>query len=113
MKLQGLDKLFRNMQTFSDKALVRVGEGLGRAIAEAENTAKLTAPWTDRTGNARASITGSGPVTKGGTIMTALAIGMYYGVYLELCYQGRYRVVWPTLEWIRTRVPNHLKGVIK
>lgn len=112
MKLNGVDLVQRNLEAFGKTSVLKVADGMERAIAEAESTAKIGAPWRDRTGNARASITGSGPEIEPDKITTALCIGVYYGVFLELCHFGKYRIVWPTLEWIRTRVPNYLRGVI-
>jgi hypothetical protein len=97
------------MDKYTDTMMRKASDGMGRAIGEAENYAKQTAPWTDRTGNARNSITGSGPITEDGTIKTALAIGMFYGLYLELSNGGRYRVVWPVIEAIGSQLPKYLR----
>lgn len=112
MKLIGVDTFKRNLDAFDKSLILKVAERMEMAITEAENTAKIGAPWRDRTGNARASITGSGPEISSDKIVTALCIGVYYGVFLELCHFGKYRIVWPTLEWIRTRVPLYMKGII-
>jgi hypothetical protein len=113
MKLEGVDQVKNNLNRFVDRSLKETANVLGKAITECENTAKRQAPWTDRTGNARNSITGSGPVTEANNVKTALSIGVFYGKYLELCRGGRYRIVWPTLEWIRPRVGEYMKGIMK
>lgn len=65
--------------------------------AEAEGWAKDNAPWTDRTGEARASIYGRGLKEGKDTIAGYIGIVVYYGVFLELAHQGKYRIVRPTL----------------
>jgi len=112
IKFEGVDLVQRNLDSFGKTTITKIAGGMEQAIAEAESTAKIGAPWTDRTGNARNSITGSGPEIDNSKITTALCIGVYYGVFLELCYFGKYRIVWPTLEWIRARMPDYFKNVI-
>lgn len=112
IRLEGIGEVNANLDKMEKGVINNVAEAMEMAITEAENSAKMNAPWTDRTGNARNSITGSGPEIKQDIITTALCIGVYYGVFLELCHNGKYRIVWPTLEWIRTRMPSYFKNVL-
>lgn len=59
--------------------------------------AKQTAPWTDRTGNARQSLTGIAVKTATG-IVIYLAGLMSYSIFLEVANGGRYQVILPTME---------------
>ena len=108
MRLEGVENVKNNIKKYGDQTINKLADGLGMAITEGENTAKNTAPWTDRTGNARNSITGSGPTVSSDRIRTALSIGVHYGKYLELCNFGKYRIVWPTLEWLATRINTYI-----
>jgi hypothetical protein len=63
---------------------------------------KLKAPWTDRTGQARASLNGStahegsGPL--GFTRHTiTFAHGKDYGIWLEIANSGRFQIIMPTV----------------
>jgi len=62
-----------------------------------ESAAKAEAPWTDRTGNARQGLFSVSDI-EGQRVILYLSHGVEYGVYLELCNQGRYAIVLPTLE---------------
>jgi len=108
MKMQGVTLVQKNLKKYGNDAIKKVAKGLEIAITEGEATAKHTASWQDRTGNARNSIIGSGSVIMNDRIRTALSIGVFYGKYLELCHFGKYRIIWPTLEWLGTRLKTHL-----
>lgn len=76
-----------------------------------EADAKENAPWTDQTGNARQSLHA---FTKGlgeEAVELYLAHGMDYGKYLELRWQGKYAIIWPTLEQHIPAVEKMLKMV--
>lgn len=63
-----------------------------------ENYAKEYAPWTDRTANARQSLHAFVEELADDAVRLYLAHGMDYGVYLETKYQGRYAILWPTIQ---------------
>lgn len=112
-KLHGLETIKANIDRFGNDVIRKVEMALEYTIAESENEAKRKAPWTDRTGNARNSITGSGPSNDGKNLVASLSIGVFYGKYLELCNQGRYRIVWPTLEgFSRQTLINKLQSIL-
>jgi hypothetical protein len=71
-------------------------QGMHVKVANDENRAKNSRPWTDRTGQARASITGTVEVTSD-SIVGALAIGAYHGIFLEKANGGKYAIIWPTV----------------
>ena len=59
--------------------------------------AQANAPWNDITGYAREGL--SINVTASGLVaILTLYHTMYYGVYLELRWGGRYAIIMPTLE---------------
>lgn len=59
--------------------------------------AQANAPWNDITGFARAGL--SINVSREGAIITlTLYHTMYYGIYLELRWGGRYAIIMPTLQ---------------
>ena len=110
--LQGISDVKNAMNNWSMQMMKQAENGLGAAIGEAEAQAKRSAPWTDRTGNARKSITGSGPEVSPTRMRAALAIGMYYGVYLELSNGGKYRIIWPTVLQVGSRLPDYLRRAV-
>lgn|GEM_PF-988540 len=59
--------------------------------------AQANAPWNDITGFARAGL--SINVSRDGALITlTLYHTMYYGIYLELRWGGRYAIIMPTLQ---------------
>lgn len=62
-----------------------------------ENHMKTTAPWTDRTGNARNGLAARA-YAEGDEIGIVLYHQVDYGVYLETRFGGRYAVIQPTID---------------
>lgn len=86
----------RNLGAFGRSSISRAKTGMQVKVANDENRAKSNRPWKDRTGQARASITGSYDVD-GDNIIGALAIGADHGKFLELARGGNYAIIWPTV----------------
>jgi len=62
-----------------------------------EDYAKDNAPWTDRTGDARAGLTAE--VSRDGdAIVMELYHTVDYGLWLEVIQNGEYAIIMPTLE---------------
>jgi hypothetical protein len=109
LKITGVKEMQKNMDNATERVVGRIVVAMEMAKIEMENTAKDTAPWTDRTGNARNSITGSGVEKDKDVLKIGLAIGVDYGKYLELCHFGKYRIVWPTIEWMGNKLPSLIR----
>ena len=71
--------------------------------AEAEQTAKMNAPWTDQTGMARRMLKGK-VIDDGNSLGIELAHRVEYGPALELNNDGKYAILKPTIEGMRQRV---------
>ena len=85
---------------YGDKVRVAV-----QAVAEYFATliqadARISAPWTDRTGNARSGLFAVAERAASDVVEVYLSHGhtINYGVYLELSRGGRYAAIMPTLE---------------
>lgn len=76
-----------------------------------ENHSKQNRPWTDRTGNARASIYGL-PDVEGQNLVIYHGILVDYGVFLETANGGNYRVIKPTIDKYKNIWIRRFKGVI-
>lgn len=78
----------------------------------AESYAKLNAPWTDQTTNARNGLTAKSGRT-GKTHWLVLAHRVPYGIYLETRWAGRYAIIMPTLiDEIGPSVMQTLQGIL-
>ena len=100
-----------NLNLLDQKVHKRAESIMDYTMTDAEGYAKRTAPWHDRTGNARKSIA---HLTKSFAelIVGVLGIGVFYGKYLELSNQGKYRVIRPTIDVYRNKLLQNLKEII-
>lgn len=97
------DGFFAGLEGFRRKTLASVAACGADSARMMEAFAKHSAPWTDRTGNARATLRGvsgwGGPA--GNASDTTFTVGvegqMPYSVYLELGFDGRFSVLSPTV----------------
>ena len=83
----------------------RMRENLRAAVIELMNqyggriqqAAQEGAPWTDRTGHARGGL--STTVQPGGDVIKLILFHTAtYGIWLEVRWGGKYRIIMPTLE---------------
>lgn len=95
--------LLAGLEKFRESTLDSIA-GCGADFARAmEDSARQGAPWTDRTGNARATLKGvCGWADPAGipsdTVFTVGVEGqMPYSVYLELGFDGRFSILSPTV----------------
>jgi hypothetical protein len=77
-----------------------------------ETHAKKTAPWTDRTGNARQTLFSVSELAED-VVRLYLSHGMEYGVYLELRHAGRYAVILPTLQAHYGQIGSMLQDIFR
>lgn len=113
LKISGIDQINLKMVNLDTKTKASMRETMSAVMAEAEREAKSTAPWVDRTGNARNSISGRILKENDTSIEGVLSIGVDYGKYLELRWGGRYRVIQPVIEWSATRVSLWASNLLK
>ena len=72
--------------------------GTAAVAEEMEAYAKQNAPWTDRTGNARRTLSGFVMQEDESTLLIGLAGHMPYSPQLELNYAGKYKIILPTVD---------------
>jgi hypothetical protein len=84
-----------------------------RWAPELENYARANAPWTDRTGNARAALHAEPTLEPGRLVKLEIIHGVYYGFYLEgwnpvanraMLAGGRYQILEPTLDYFAVQI---------
>lgn len=84
------------------------------AAARMEAEAKRNAPWTDRTGLARQTITGfSKWKWEGGKLRMGVAGNMEYSAYLEFANEGKNAVLWPTLRNNEQAIREQMRKVVR
>lgn len=89
----------------------RVAEARG---AEAEQWMKETAPWTDRTGNARAGL--HVEVTQAPAVLAELTFAhgedVPYGIWLEIANQGRFAIIAPAVDYWGSRLMQDVQRIV-
>jgi hypothetical protein len=89
-------KLKANLDSFDERANRAIEAAFEYQAPRSEARMKVSAPWTDRTGNAR-----SGLFTRTRHARTLhellLSHGASYGIYLENRFSGRYSTVRPEI----------------
>ena len=106
----GFDEIITNIGLLEQRIEDRA-EWAGRLTgSQMQSYAKQNRPWTDRTGVARASLSGTSE-KQGDRIRVVLSIGPYYGVFLELANGGKWRIIVPTVNRYRQTLLDNLKAV--
>jgi hypothetical protein len=111
IKLDGIEEVVDRLGVVGRATLDNAIGAAKVTAANMENYAKQNREWTDRTGNARRSITGSSE-SKTGAVVVYLAIGVDYGPPLELGFGGRYAIIRPTIDVYRSKYLEEYKGIL-
>lgn len=79
-------------------SVVRMLETGAKTVAgQMETTAKRNAPWTDRTGNARRTMTGFAVWDENGGLLVGISGHMPYSPDLEEKHFRKYSILFPTV----------------
>lgn len=89
-------KLQAEVETFNERANRAVGAAFEYQAPKSEARMRVTAPWTDRTTNARSGLF-TAPRHSRTMHELLLSHGVSYGIYLENRFSGRYATVRPEI----------------
>lgn len=95
------DTLTANFDNASDRAFQYLKRTTEYYSLRSETFAKSNARWTDRTGNARGSLSGTYTANIGSSSAVfeiTISHGMPYGIWLELRYNGKFAIINKTVE---------------
>lgn len=100
-----------SIQTRANERLISAG---GAVSGEMEEYARQSAPWQDRTGNARRTLTGfcQHDEEKSKSLCVGVAGQMSYSPNLELGYGRRYAVLTPTTEAFAPIIMDRFRGAL-
>lgn len=99
--MTGVTKLTESIAQHDLKVKRIIGGQFLRAQPEAVSFAKLNAPWTDRTAAARNGLNASvSQQNNGETFELILAHSVFYGIFLETRFSGRFAIILPTINYI-------------
>lgn len=101
-----------NMSAIKQRSMFAAEKVGQNAAACMEGEAKRNAGWTDRTGLARQTITGySG--WQGKKLRMGVSGNMEYSVYLELAHEGRFAILWATVQANEQKIMDDLRKVVR
>jgi hypothetical protein len=93
--VQQFNQGFTDYERRVNQAVFQVGQYWAAVF---EEYAKIHGPWEDQTSNARQSLHGFVEQLSGDTVRIYLSGGVFYQIWLEVKWQGRYAIIWPTIE---------------
>lgn len=101
-----------NLREAANRQRAALGLYADAAAKKMEASAKQNAKWTDRTSNARQSITGDA-IWRGGNLVVRLHGSPDYFVYLELAYEKKYAILQPTIAKYTAEVLSGYQRLVK
>ncbi|KEI90714.1 MULTISPECIES: hypothetical protein [Clostridium] len=93
LEMHGLDEAMEKLKEFTPKLKAALALDAQNIAMNMEKWAKENVVWTDRTAHARLFLTATVKWTNTNTLMVALSHQVDYGVYLELCNEGKYAIL--------------------
>jgi hypothetical protein len=104
------ETLFRNTATLDAKMIRGMVAVMEFSRPRVESFAKINAPWTDRTTNAR---NGLNATTEHGGVSSSIIIahGVSYGIWLEVMQGGRYGIILRTIREMGAEVMANMRGL--
>lgn len=111
IRWQGVDAVLRRMKEYERAVIFAVKEVAKYWSKVFETYAKENAPWTDRAPNARQSLHGWAEELAKDTVRIYLSHGVQYGIYLETRWQGRWGIIWPTIQAHLNEIKKMLQGI--
>lgn len=107
----GLQHTDRDVYRFAEGKVEKLRATMESVKDEMVAYAQANAPWEDRTGLARDSIQGTvvqqSPTEF--TIFLGHGAEVYYGIWLEVRWGGKFAILLPTLEAFRGRVEQQIR----
>ena len=100
---------------YGQRVIVAVQAVAQYIAVKAQNEMRTNAPWTDRTGNARSGLFSFVQRAASDIVSIFLSHGsaVYYGIYLETNYSGKYAIIIPTIQRLLPEINKMLRGIFK
>jgi len=104
------DTLSKGLANFSFKSGNEMADIAADFAQELVDYAQRNAPWSDRTGEARAGLTAEVEL-ENETLDINLFHTVYYGLYLEVRWGGKYAIIIPTIEVMGPQLLDRLNNM--
>ena len=106
---KGAARVMRNIDSFAFRKKVGAAAIMSKGAMEAGSWAKVNAKWVDRSGLARIGLYGRSFVV-GDNLFLVVGHKMYYGLFLELCFSGKYAILEKATRHVEKRLTRQLKA---
>ncbi|CAM3004691.1 hypothetical protein HAHI6034_10885 [Hathewaya histolytica] len=93
IETKGIEEAIGNLKRFTSKLRAALFLDAQNIAANMERWAKANAKWIDRTSDARQFLKATVQWKNSNELMIAMSHHVDYGVYLELCNEGRYAIL--------------------
>lgn len=107
----GIEDMIRELEVMDRRAQAAVQVLMERSGDQAVAYMRVNAPWTDRTGNARAGLDKI-VFRQGGRYVLNLFGRASYQIWLEVKNGGRYAIIGPTIQIWGPRVMAQTSGLL-
>lgn len=107
------EQIYYNALVWSDTLIAVIKQVLDRRALEVGLWMQANAPWTDRTGRARAFLTTDVVEIMGQALVMNLRHGVSYGLYLETTQGGKYAIIAPALDYWGPIIMQDVKSIVR
>lgn len=105
--------ILNGLMSLENKTKAAINVYADTVAKKMEAHAKSNRPWQDNTGQARGRLTGTSTRLSGSVVRCNLSHGVSYGVYLEVCNEGKYAILKPTVDAIGPSAVKGLSNLLK
>lgn len=114
VSVTGIDVLAKSIPNLERQVKRAVGLAVLTSEQDAVDFAKKNAPWTDRTGNARAGLHATHEFGPEDNFYAELIIAhsVFYGIYLEIRFSGKYAILMPTVNYIGPVIIRKIESLL-
>jgi hypothetical protein len=100
-----------NLDKWGEKVLQASKDAMNILAPRLVESAQSNAPWNDITGDARAGLSQT-TILSDESVSVTLYHSVYYGIFLEVCNGGKYRIIVPTIIEIGPLYWSILRGLL-
>ncbi|WP_250673536.1 hypothetical protein LZ906_007840 [Paraclostridium ghonii] len=107
-----MSDIIKNIVKEQSKNMEALGVHGDRVAKEMESYAKSHIPWNDKDSDAKDKITGQSQ-NLGNKVRCSISHGVDYGIYLEMCNEGKYSILKPTIDAVGPKAVKGLEKIFK
>lgn len=107
------DELQKAIEKYAKECEQKIGQYCKTSSQRLETYAKVHRPWTDRTGRARAGLSGTSRKQPNQyEWKITLSHSVDYGVFLELAHEKKWAIIMPTINEMSPKIMEGFEGLL-